>query len=113
MRLEKTAKMANKMNIPTISTTLLYSKYQKHDAILETGRRAAKRHGVEFYYEDFRKGWQEGIDASIELGIYRQPYCGCIFSEAERYSKRMDRLMKKLKGKTRDSLEMLKEGGIK
>lgn len=113
MRLEKTAKMANKMNIPTISTTLLYSKYQKHDVILETGRRAAKRHGVEFYYEDFRKGWQEGIDASIELGIYRQPYCGCIFSEAERYSKRMDRLMKKLKGKTRDSLEMLKEGGIK
>ena len=40
-----------------------------------------------FHYEDFRPGWQEGIDISHELELYRQPYCGCVFSEEERYSK--------------------------
>ncbi len=99
IRLEETAKMAVKLGIKTISTTLLYSKYQRHDKILEIGNKSAFQHGLEFYYEDFRQGWQKGIEASLELGIYRQPYCGCIFSEAERYSKRMNRLMKRLEKK--------------
>ncbi|RUM92146.1 MAG: hypothetical protein DSZ23_01010 [Thermodesulfatator sp.] len=96
IRLEETARVARQMNIRTISTTLLYSRYQRHEAIVKTGREAARRYGLDFYYEDFRKGWQQGIDASIELRIYRQPYCGCVFSEAERYSKRMDRLFSRL-----------------
>jgi hypothetical protein len=40
---------------------------------------------VKFHYEDFRPGWQEGIKASKEMGLYRQQYCGCIYSEKERY----------------------------
>ena len=96
IRLEETAKKARQSGMGAISTTLLYSRYQRHDEIREIGEETAKRHGLEFYYEDFRKGWQEGIDASLGLGIYRQPYCGCIFSEAERYSKRIERLMKRL-----------------
>ena len=41
---------------------------------------------IPFYYEDFRPGYERGVDISLELELYRQPYCGCIFSEEERYS---------------------------
>ena len=46
------------------------------------------RYGVQFHYDDFRRGWQEGIDRSKEMGLYRQKYCGCIYSEKERYAKK-------------------------
>ena len=51
--------------------------------------------GVKFFYEDFRAGWQEGIDLSLELGLYRQNYCGCIFSEEERFSNDLRKARKK------------------
>jgi predicted adenine nucleotide alpha hydrolase (AANH) superfamily ATPase len=41
--------------------------------------------GVAFHYQDFRIGWREGVTVSKELGMYRQQYCGCIYSEKERY----------------------------
>jgi predicted adenine nucleotide alpha hydrolase (AANH) superfamily ATPase len=47
--------------------------------------------GIGMYYEDFRLGWQQGIDESIRMGLYRQPYCGCIYSEQERYDKQLRR----------------------
>jgi epoxyqueuosine reductase len=47
-----------------------------------------ERYGVKFYHDDFRRGWQEGITLSKEMGLYRQKYCGCIYSEKERYAKK-------------------------
>jgi predicted adenine nucleotide alpha hydrolase (AANH) superfamily ATPase len=47
----------------------------------------AAQFGIRFFYHDFREGWQQGIDASIAMNLYRQPYCGCIYSEQERYDK--------------------------
>jgi predicted adenine nucleotide alpha hydrolase (AANH) superfamily ATPase len=70
------------------TSTLLYSRYQKHDDIRLAAERAAERHGVSFFYDDWRRGWQEGIRVSKELGLYRQQYCGCIYSEKERYAPR-------------------------
>ena len=70
------------------TTSLLYSKYQKHDLIKGIAQEMASEHGVEFYYEDFRRGWREGIVESRAMGLYRQQYCGCIYSEKERYEKR-------------------------
>ena len=61
----------------------------------ETCEHFAKVYGIAFYYEDFRPGWQEGIDISRELELYRQPYCGCIFSEEERYSKAIRKARRK------------------
>ena len=58
-------------------------------------QRFAKEYGVSFYYEDFRIGWQEGIDRSKELGLYRQSYCGCVFSEEERYSRALRKIQRK------------------
>ncbi|WP_330873336.1 epoxyqueuosine reductase QueH [Dissulfurimicrobium hydrothermale] len=92
MRVEKAAKKAAELGVPYYTTTLLYSRYQRHGLIREIGDEAGRRYGVVFYYQDFRSGWNEGIAISKRLGIYRQPYCGCIFSEAERYAKRIKRL---------------------
>jgi len=49
------------------------------------GERIAEHYGLVFYYDDFRRGWRRGIDRSKEMGLYRQQYCGCIYSEKDRY----------------------------
>lgn len=88
MRLAATAEKARESGADAFTTTLLYSRYQKHDLIRSTGERVAEEYDVPFYYRDFREGWQQGIESSIEMGLYRQSYCGCIYSEQERYDKR-------------------------
>lgn len=90
-RLRLAAQYAREHGFEAFTSTLLYSKYQNHALIQELGARAAKEHSVAFHYEDFREGWQAGIDRSLALGLYRQPYCGCVFSEEERYSKAWQR----------------------
>jgi predicted adenine nucleotide alpha hydrolase (AANH) superfamily ATPase len=95
MRLEKTAIHAAKIGADAFSTTLLYSRYQNHEHIARIGREMAEKYGVEFYYDDFREGWQEGIDKAIDMDLYRQPYCGCIYSEQERYDNRLKKKMRK------------------
>jgi predicted adenine nucleotide alpha hydrolase (AANH) superfamily ATPase len=84
-RLEATAQTAKRGGFDAFSTTLLYSTYQNHSLIKEIGESLAKRFSITFYYEDFRQGWQEGIRESKAMGLYRQHYCGCIYSEKERY----------------------------
>lgn len=84
-RLLTTAQMAKHGKFDYFSTTLLYSKFQNHEMIKAVGESVGKKIGVPFYYEDFRKGWKEGINASKQLEMYRQQYCGCIYSEKERY----------------------------
>ena len=86
-RLNATALVARKGKFNGFSTTLLYSRFQNHDLIRETGDALAKKHGLEFIYQDFREGWRHGIEQSKALGMYRQQYCGCIYSEKERYYK--------------------------
>jgi predicted adenine nucleotide alpha hydrolase (AANH) superfamily ATPase len=77
--------MAKTKGFGAFTTTLLYSKYQNHSLIKEIGESLAKQFSVSFYYEDFRKWWQEGVRESKDTGLYRQQYCGCIYSEKERY----------------------------
>lgn len=89
MRLTVAAKRARAIGADAFTTTLLYSRYQKHDLIRETGEHLAETYKIPFYYRDFRIGWQQGIELSKEMGLYRQPYCGCIYSEQERYDKRL------------------------
>ena len=84
-RLLATVQVAKRGNFTHYTTTLLYSKQQKHDTIREMGASLGKRYGVEFLYEDFRQGWKRGIELSHKLGLYRQQYCGCIYSERDRF----------------------------
>lgn len=84
-RLEATARYAAEHGFAAFSSSLLYSRYQQHDLIRARGEVLGQRYGVEFLYEDFRSGWQAGIVASKAMGLYRQQYCGCIYSERDRY----------------------------
>ncbi len=95
MRLEQTAIKAREKGLEAFSTTLLYSRYQNHAAIRALGREMEEKYQIAFYYADFREGWQEGIDRSIDMDLYRQAYCGCIYSEQERYDRQLRQKKKK------------------
>ncbi len=88
-RLTETAKYAAENGFEAFTTTLLASVYQKHDFIAQTAEKIGKECGVEFLYRDFRPNFREGNQKAREMGFYMQKYCGCIFSEEERYSKKI------------------------
>jgi len=85
MRLEKTADFASREGFSAFSTTLLISPYQDHEEIKQQGGEMAEKYGVEFLYRDFRPLFREGQAAARTANLYMQKYCGCIFSEEERY----------------------------
>ncbi|MCD4734521.1 MAG: epoxyqueuosine reductase QueH [Bacteroidales bacterium] len=87
-RLKATALVAKKGKFEGFTTTLLYSKFQNHELIRETGEAIAKKYNLKFFYHDFREGWKSGIEESKRLDMYRQQYCGCIYSEKDRYFKK-------------------------
>ena len=88
LRIEATAREAKNKAFDGFSTTLLQSTHQNHALIKETGERIAQEIGIPFYYEDFRQGWRKGVEVSKAMGLYRQQYCGCIYSEKERFMKK-------------------------
>ena len=85
VRLRYAACFAKEHGYDAFSTTLLVSPYQKHELIKREAEAAAVEFAIPFYYEDWRTGYQRGVDISLELGWYRQQYCGCVFSERDRY----------------------------
>jgi predicted adenine nucleotide alpha hydrolase (AANH) superfamily ATPase len=85
MRLSKVAEFAKAQDFSHFSSTLLYSRWQNHELIRSIAEEMAAKHGVQFWYEDYRTGWQAGIAESKAQGMYRQNYCGCIYSEEERW----------------------------
>lgn len=87
LRLEATARAAAEGGFDMFSSSLFYSRYQNHDLMRDIAGGYADKYGVELFYRDFRDGWQDGIRESKEMGLYRQQYCGCIFSWMERYEK--------------------------
>jgi predicted adenine nucleotide alpha hydrolase (AANH) superfamily ATPase len=89
LRLTATAREGKARHFDAFSTTLLYSRFQKHDWIKGAGIEIAQTHQIPFLYQDFRPGWNEGVKQSKSLGLYRQSYCGCIFSEKERFAGRI------------------------
>jgi predicted adenine nucleotide alpha hydrolase (AANH) superfamily ATPase len=91
-RLGKCAATAARLGFAGFTTSLLYSRYQNHEAIRALGRELALATGLLFVYEDFRVFWRQGIALSREWGIYRQQYCGCLFSDYARYSRDLARL---------------------
>jgi len=85
LRLEATARAARDGGFDLFSSSLLYSRYQDHELIKGLAQRVADETGVPFFYRDFRAGWSEGIKTSKEMGLYRQNYCGCVYSWIERF----------------------------
>ncbi len=87
-RLENTAQYAAQNGFSSFTTTLLVSPYQNHELLVNTGKEVAALYGIAFLPYDFRPRFREGQQRARELGLYMQKYCGCIFSEEERYRKR-------------------------
>ena len=85
LRLDVAARLAKKSRMDGFTSTLLYSKKQDHELICQLGMEIGRRRGIPFIYRDFRQGWKEGIQNSKEMKLYRQEYCGCIYSEQERF----------------------------
>ena len=90
-RLEATARYAAEHGFEAFTTTLLCSLYQDHDGIAAAAEHYARQYGVHFLYRDFRPNFRAGNARAKELGFYMQKYCGCIFSEEDRYRKQIER----------------------
>ena len=69
----------------SFSTTLLISPYQNHELIIKTAQAMAKKYHVTFLYRDFRPYFKEGQEKARAMGLYMQKYCGCVFSEEDRF----------------------------
>ncbi len=100
-RLALTCAVASGRGFDAFTTSLLYSRHQQHEAIREIGESvsasgdyaAENGHRASFLYRDFRPYWQAGIDRSKEWGLYRQNYCACVFSEYERFERKLQKLV--------------------
>ncbi len=86
LRLEKTSKYAKEHNYDYFSTTLSISPYKDADALNNIGKKLEEKYGIKYLYSDFKKrnGYKRSIELSKEYNLYRQDYCGCIYSKLER-----------------------------
>lgn len=87
-RLDETAKIAASAGFEIFTTSLLVSPYQNQEAIIAAGHAAAQRFGVVFLEKDFRPGFSQAMGKARKMDLYMQKYCGCIFSEEDRYLKK-------------------------
>jgi len=88
IRLRKLFEYAKENGYDTVTTTLLYSIYQNHNFIKAYCEKLSKEYEIKFLYIDFREGFWEGHNKAKELELYMQKYCGCVFSEEDRYVKK-------------------------
>jgi hypothetical protein len=85
LRLSRVAREARERGIGAFSTTLLASEHQDHESVRRIGDECARAEGVEFVYRDWRRLARENHERAAQLRLYLQQYCGCVFSEYERF----------------------------
>ena len=90
-RMEETARFAAEHGFTHFTSTLLVSPYQDHNGICDAAEKFAQQYGVSFLYRDFRPGFRDGQAKAREHELYMQKYCGCVFSEEDRYAKQIKR----------------------
>ena len=85
LRLEASAKKAKELGLDYFTTTLTISPLKNADLLNETGAEAGERYGVRWLPSDFKKrgGYKRSIELSREFDLYRQNYCGCVFSRRD------------------------------
>lgn len=86
LRLLRTAETARQSGFSAFTTTLLISPHQKHDILREIGSKIGGEQGLEFLYADLRKRYSDSRHMTKPMNLYRQQYCGCVYSEWERYT---------------------------
>jgi predicted adenine nucleotide alpha hydrolase (AANH) superfamily ATPase len=87
MRLYDTARQAAEGGFDSFTSSLFISPYQNHELMRAVAERAAHEYGVEFLYRDFRPYFAQGQERARQMEMYIQKFCGCVFSEQERYLK--------------------------
>lgn len=85
LRLNEAAEMSRNGNYDYFTTTLSISPYKNAEKLNEIGERLAEKYGVRYLYCDFKKkgGYQRSIVLSKKYNLYRQNYCGCVFSKMQ------------------------------
>lgn len=85
LRLDKTAKIAAEKNFDFFTTTLSISPHKNSQVLNEIGGRVSEKYDVDYLYSDFKKedGYKRSIELSKEYDLYRQDYCGCIYSKVQ------------------------------
>lgn len=93
LRLEETAKLAKEMQMDYFTTTLSISPMKNAQMLNEIGGALAKDYGISYLYSDFKKreGYKRSVELSKEYGMYRQDYCGCVFSYRSRQQEKEER----------------------
>ena len=86
LRLLRTAEDALRLGFDAFTTSLLISHQQKHELLKEIGDSLAQEKGISFLYADLRKRYSDSRHITKPLNLYRQQYCGCVYSEWERYA---------------------------
>lgn len=89
IRMKKAAQFAAENGFDAFTTTLLGSPYQDHEVLKNLCADIAKSCGIKFYYDDFRTGFKKAQEYAKSKGIYRQNYCGCLFSEKDKIEKKV------------------------
>lgn len=97
-RLDATAKYAAENGFDAFTSTLFISPYQDHELMKDLAQKAADKYGIKFLYRDFRPLFREGQNIARQSELYMQKYCGCIYSEEDRYKKQIDKLTNKKEG---------------
>jgi len=93
LRLREAAEYAKKLNCDYFTTTLSISPMKNAAKLNEIGGRLAEEYGIPYLYSDFKKrdGYKRSTVISEEYGMYRQDYCGCVFSKREREEQKRER----------------------
>ena len=83
LRLNETAEQARRHGFEYFTTTLSVSPHKNADNVNRAGAEAAERIGVKYLYADFKKknGYLRSLQLSAEYSLYRQDYCGCLYSK--------------------------------
>ena len=86
LRMNKAALYAKENNFDYFTTTLSISPYKNANWINEIGSKLENKIGIKYLYSDFKKkdGYKRSLELSKEYGLYRQEYCGCVYSKQER-----------------------------
>ena len=89
LRLDKAAQFAKEQGFDYFCTTLSISPHKNAEKLNEIGGELSEKYGVEYLYSDFKKknGYKRSIELSKEYNLYRQDYCGCVFSKKANDSK--------------------------
>ena len=111
LRLREAAEYAEKLNCNYFTTTLSISPMKNAAKLNEIGGRLAEEYGIPYLYSDFKKrdGYKRSTVISAEYGMYRQDYCGCVFSKREREEQKRERAAQESEQEAQESEQAVQE----